>query len=157
MYITERRDDDDALNYHHDQLAGILLDLSNYKHNVLIQQSLLLLNRFYTTKTDIFKMAFRAQLLVTKESCELYNKMNSMFMKLEVFLKSRSSDETSQSPIKWLTECCWLDKEVEGFEPHQINQKIILSFGNQISFIIIVVMIINNYKQVTVLLYNLHA
>lgn len=127
MYITERRDES-TLSYHHDQLPGLLLDLSNYKHDVLIQQSLLLLNRYYTTKTDIFKMAIQIQLLTTKESCELYNKMNSMFIKLEVFFKSISC-EHGASPIKILTGYCWLDKEVEGFEPHQINQKIILSFG----------------------------
>lgn len=131
MYITEKRDHehDSTLRYHHDQLAGILLDLSYYKHDVLIQQSLLLLNRFYTTKTDIFKWAFLTQLLTTKESSELYRDVNSMFVKLELFLKLRSGDEAGESPIKMLTGHCWLEKEVEGFEPHQINQKIILSFG----------------------------
>ena len=131
-YISERKEDCDLSN--NEQLPKILLDLANYKYDKLIQLSLLLLNRYYTTQTEIFEMAFRTLILKTSESCALFNTLNKLFLKLIAFLRSGSSPSVvvGESPIGELTNYCWLEDEVEGFEPHQINQKIILSFGTYI-------------------------
>ena len=115
-----------------EDLPKILLDLANYKHDDLIQHSLLLLDRYYTCQSDLFDRAFQSQLLKTPQSSELYNIVEQLLLELQAYLKCDSNSEVrkSPSPIKLLTKYCWLDEEVEGFELHQINQNIILSFGN---------------------------
>ena len=127
-YISEKTDDSDLGD--NDRLPGVLLDLANYQYDDLIQRSLLLLDRFYTSQTDVFKKALHTQLLKTPESIRLYNTIEGLLLRLAAFLRSGLT-ETSQgpSPVKELTKFCWLENEVEGFEPHQINQSIILSFG----------------------------
>ncbi len=117
-----------------DELPHVLLDLTCYKYNDLIQRSLLLLDRYYTSKTDIFQIALQSQLLLTPQSIELYNTVEKLSLKLTSYLRSGSSPDEDdaakgQSPVKMLTKYCWLEEEVAGFEPHQINQNIILSFG----------------------------
>ena len=44
-----------------EQITNILLDLSNYKYDKMVQQSLGLLTKFYSSKTNLFKTAVRAQ------------------------------------------------------------------------------------------------
>jgi len=127
-YISERTDDSDLNTNEH--LPIVLLDLANYKYDELVQRSLLLLDRIYTSGTDIFQKALHTQLLKTVESCSLYNTIEQLFLRLVAFLRIGSSGIVeSPSPIEELTKYCWLENEVEGFEPHQINQNIILSFG----------------------------
>ena len=113
------------------QLPMILLDLANYKHDDLIQHSLLLLDRYYTTQSNVFETALQTHLLKTTQSTYLYNELEKLFLELLAFLRSGSGAEvwSDPSPVEILTEYCWLEKEVEGYEPHQINQNIILSFG----------------------------
>ena len=112
------------------QLPYILLDLACYKYDDLVQRSLLLLDRYYTSKTDIFQRAFQSQLLLTPQSIKLYNTVEKLFLKLTRYLRSDESDiDKDSSPVEKLTEYCWLMDEVEGFEPHEINRNIILSFG----------------------------
>jgi len=43
-----------------DQITSILMDLSNYKYDKMINKSLSLLNKFYSAKTKLFKLAIRA-------------------------------------------------------------------------------------------------
>ncbi len=131
-FISEKTSDTDLSN--NDELPHVLLDLACYKYNDLVQRSLLLLDRYYTSKTDIFQRAVQSQLLLTPQSIELYNTVEKLFLKLTSYLRSGSCPVESEtgscpSPVKMLTKYCWLEEEVEGFEPHQINQKIILSFG----------------------------
>ena len=130
-YISEQTGDTDLSN--DGQLPNVLLDLACYKYSDLIQRALLLLDRYYTSKTDIFQRALQSQLLLTRQSSELYNTVEGLFLKLTHYLTSGSSPDedasTEDSPIKVLTKYCWLEDEVDGFEPHQINRNIILSFG----------------------------
>ena len=130
-YISERNDGIDLSN--NEQLPETLLDLANYKYDDLVQRSLLLLDRFYTSQTDILKKALQTQLLKTEKSNELHNRINKMFLRLVAFFRSGTGASVDAdggpSPVEVLTEYCWLENEVEGFEPHQINQNIILSFG----------------------------
>ncbi len=95
----------------------------------------MLLDRYYTSKSDIFLKAIPARLLLTPQSVELYNTVEgSLFLKLMRFLNHGSDSEEhdiagGSSVVQELTKFCWLENEVEGHEPHQINQNIILSFG----------------------------
>ena len=127
QFIIKRAD---ILDLSFDQLLPkILLDLANYKYDDLIQHSLLLLDRYYTSQSEIFQKALQAQLLLTPQSVELYNTVESLFTEQTAFLRSASVSEERQSPVSILTKYCWLEGEVEGYEAHQINQNIIISFG----------------------------
>lgn len=127
-HISERTTASDLTS--DDKLPSLLLDLANYRYSDLIQRSLLLLDRYYTSQTDIFQKALYAQLLKTSESIKLYNTIEGLFLRLVMFLRAGSVGHVPESsPVKELTKYCWLEEEVEGFEPHQINQNIILSFG----------------------------
>ena len=116
----------------------MLLDLAHYESPDLIQHSLLLLDRYYTAESDIFQKATKSQLLQTDQSAIFYNKVvGGLMLDLIAYLRTGSGDvHNSSSPIEELTKSCWLEGEVEGFEPHQINQNIILSFGITIIAII---------------------
>ena len=128
-YITEGTGDIDLSD--HKKLPDALIDLSNYSYKDLIQRSLMLLDRYYTLKSDIFKKATLSQLLITPKSVKLFDSMeSSMFLELISFLKPVSEpDDKKTSVVQELTEYCWLKDEAEGYEPHHINQNIILSFG----------------------------
>ena len=131
-YITEECDDVDLSNKQ--LLPDALIDLAHYNYEHLIQSSLMLLDRYYTSKSDIFAKAIPAQLLTTSESVEFFKVFEgTLFLKLMSFLKPGSSSEDAEvigtsSIVQELTEYCWLKNEVD--EPHHINQNIILSFGN---------------------------
>ena len=133
-YITEECDDVDLSN--HLQLPDALIDLASYNYEHLIQRSLMLLDRYYTSKSDIFAKAIPAQLLITSESVDFFKAIEErLFLDLLSFLKPGSGSEDteatrSSSVVRELTEYCWLMDEVEGYEPHHINRNIILSFGN---------------------------
>ncbi len=127
-YISTRTDDSDLSS--REQLPTVLLDLANYQYDDLVQRSLLLLDRYYTSQTDIFQKALHTELLKTAESRSLYNTIEGLLLRLAAFLRSGSVGAVKlPSPVKELTKYCWLDNEVVGFEPHPINQNIILSFG----------------------------
>ena len=133
-HITEELPDDVDLSNKH-QLPDALIDLACYDYEHLIQRSLMLLDRYYTSKSDIFLKAIPARLLITPESVEFFNTIEkSLFLDFLRFLKPDSTLEEKDtgrqlSVVKKLTNYCWLENEVEGYESHHINQKIILSFG----------------------------
>ena len=128
-YLNRNRDDPDLTN--DNQLPNTLLDLANYEYDDLIQHSLLLLDRHYTSVSDVFQKALKAHLLKTEVSAEVYNVVEKNLLRLKAFLRAGSNaDEEDESSVKILTDFCWLGGEVEGCEPHLINQNIILSFGN---------------------------
>ena len=110
----------------------MLLDLANYEYDNLMQYSLLLLDRHYTTISNMFEIAQKTHLLKSPDSVQFFNKIEKLMLKLTAFLRAGSSlglDSPERSPIEILTGYCWLEGEVEEIEPHQINQNILLSFG----------------------------
>ena len=127
--ITEDTGDVDLSNK--EALPDALIDLANYNYEPLIQRSLMLLDRYYTSKSDIFLKAIPAQLLITWESIHLFDTVDELFLKLMNFLKAGYSSPTSDGPsvVQELTKYCWLENEVDGYEAHHINQNILLSFG----------------------------
>ena len=133
------------------KLTPILLDLANYEDEDLVQGSLQLLDKLYSSELNLFQRALQAQLLITEESKELHAEINCLLHSLKQYLnpkvslhsksasQSLTSDEEAmspviikESPLKKLTDKCWLQGEVEGFEPHQQNQSIIYNFGESL-------------------------
>ena len=113
--ISRNTGDTDLSN--NNQLPYVLLDLACYKYDDLVQRSLLLLDRYYTSKTDIFQKALQSQLLLTPQSIELYNTVEKLFLKLTRYLRSGSTPDESDankdsSPVELLTMYCWLEDEV---------------------------------------------
>jgi len=128
--IVEKRGNPDLSN--NNQLPETLLDLMLYQSDDLVQYSLLLLDRHFTSRTGIIDKVLKAQILLSEESVEVYNKIDSLLVELAAYLKSgdaSTSVSITSSPIEVLKECCWLKDEAFGYEPNQANQKIILSFG----------------------------
>ncbi len=69
----------------------------------------------------------------------VHNQIESLLVNLGSYLQSGDSMITktnSLSPLEVLTNFCWLEEEAVGYEPHQINQRIILSFGRRLFFVI---------------------
>ena len=129
-----------------DQLAPILFDLAMYKNDDLVQGSFQLLDKIFSSELQLFQRAVQAQLLLTVESGRLYQDIYDhlhsirQYLNPKIYLYSQSTPEHptesmtvrrkySGSPLKELTEKCWLADEAIGFEPHQQNQKIIYNFG----------------------------
>ena len=50
------------------RFPALLLDLANYHDDELIQESLHLLNRFYSAEITLFQKAIQTELIVTDES-----------------------------------------------------------------------------------------
>ena len=128
-----------------DELAPILFDLAMYENDDLVQGSFQLLDKIFSSELQLFQRAVQAQLLLTVESGRLYRNINDHLHLLRQYLNpkthlfSQSTQQStesmtvkrkdSESPLKELTEKCWLVGEAIGFEPHQQNQKIIFNFG----------------------------
>lgn len=128
--MSFNRKDKRGGSFKDDSLPKILLDIANYEYRDLVQNSLLLLDRYYSRESSIFHKASTIQLLKTTESNDLYDKITKEVLPVLPHYFEAAADDEEQSPIKELAQRCWLKGEVEGFEPHQINQNIILSFGN---------------------------
>ena len=55
----------------HAPFPEILIDMSCYHNDELVQESLHLLNRFFTAETSLFHSAVQTQLLLTQQSKEV--------------------------------------------------------------------------------------
>ena len=125
--IVDKRGNPDLSNGN--QLPEILLDLMQYQNNDLVQYSLLLLDRHFTSRSGILQKALQLQLLQNQDSVAVYNNVESLLVDVAAYLSSGENSSASSSPLEVLIKFCWLEDEAIGYEPHQINQKIILSFG----------------------------
>ena len=125
--IVDKRSNPDLSNGNH--LPEILLDLMQYQNNDLVQYSLLLLDRHFTSRSGILQKALQLQLLQNQDSVAVYNNVESLLVYVATYLSSGENSSASSSPLEVLIKFCWLEDEALGYEPHQINQKIILSFG----------------------------
>lgn len=61
---------------------GVLLDLANYEDDEIVQESLHLLNRFFSTEISLFQKAIQTQLLVTRESKNVFEQIQDLLPKL---------------------------------------------------------------------------
>ena len=61
---------------------GVLLDLANYKDDEIVQESLHLLNRYFSTEITLFQKAIQTQLLVTTESRSVFEQIQDLLPRL---------------------------------------------------------------------------
>ena len=160
--IFKRADEDVGIKQ--SELDRILLDLAKYEDEDLIQGSFQLLNKLYSSDSNLFKRAVQAQLLITEESKDLHAEINRLLPSLRVYLNPKclqSQISTQHScqvatspeiqlrerlPLKCLTDKCWLlEGKMEGFEPHHQNQKIIFNFGKMIMTVVHIYIYIDLY------------
>lgn len=119
------------------ELPRILLDLANYQDDDLIQGSLQLLDKYFSSEEHLFHSAKQTELLTTTKSVGFYNELeNTILSELRDFLDMKNVMDsfqgmvpTGSSPLERLTQKCWLEGEVVGCEPHHQNQIIICNFG----------------------------
>lgn len=108
----------------------ILLDLSKYECDELVQGSLHLLNRYFSSEISLFSKAIQTQLLVTQQSVKVFEEIED---KLPILRRHMSVDigEDERAELirilRTFTKMCSLDEEAH--EPHQQNQKILYNFG----------------------------
>ena len=51
-------------------------DLCQYKYDDLLTSSVSLLNKYYSARSQLFKRAVQTQVLITEESCHVYNEVH---------------------------------------------------------------------------------
>jgi len=62
---------------HRHKFPELLLDLSLYHNDQLIQESLHLLNRFYSAEITLFDKAIQTELLVTPDSVQVFQEIRT--------------------------------------------------------------------------------
>lgn len=144
---------DEDVGIKQSELDRILLDLAMYEDEDLVQGSFQLLNKLYSSDTNLFKRAVQAQLLITDESKVLHAEINRLLPSLgkslnpkcvqsQISTRCANSCQVATSPeiqsrdrfpLKGLTDKCWL---LEGFEPHQQNQRIIFNFSTMMMTVV---------------------
>ncbi|XP_074663089.1 inositol 1,4,5-trisphosphate-gated calcium channel ITPR3-like [Tubulanus polymorphus] len=119
-----------------EQITAILLDLSNYKYDKMIQMSLRLLTKFYSSKTNLFKTAVRAQVLITTDSCKIHREVARQMPVMRMLARIKMNDrqvermeyileEFIEYAIIQIPKFCHLPKVPE--ERHPMNQSILVT------------------------------
>lgn len=109
-----------------DQITNILMDLSNYKYDSMVSMSLLLLNKFYSAKTKMFKLAVNALVLTTSDSCHVHREVARTMPIIRRYSRSKLTDEQVNSlgsVLERYAEFCLLPNG----ERHPINQNILIN------------------------------
>ncbi|XP_078335085.1 inositol 1,4,5-trisphosphate-gated calcium channel ITPR2-like [Crassostrea virginica] len=111
-------------------LTKILIDLSSYKYNKMITKSLNILNKLYSSKTNMFKLSSRAQILLTQDSARVHREV----LKSMPILRRLARAKLDEQQVKLmgdilddLAEFCHLPMTPD--EPHPMNQNILISNG----------------------------
>ena len=111
-------------------LPDILLDVANYKEDELTQDSLHLLNRYYSTEITLFLKAIQTQLLVTDKSEKVFEEVCELLPVLRRYLSIEVKEKGRAEIVRILkrfTEMCCLEGDEQ--EPHPQNQKILYNYG----------------------------
>ena len=120
----------EAPNYTSTSFQDILIDLSCYESNELVQGSLHLLNQFYSAEVTLFQKAIQTQLLVTEESQRVFGEIRQLLPTLRRHLSVDAGESQRAEIIRILnsfTQMCSLQEDNE--QPHQQNQNILNNFG----------------------------
>ncbi|XP_071092410.1 inositol 1,4,5-trisphosphate-gated calcium channel ITPR3-like isoform X4 [Haliotis cracherodii] len=113
-----------------DLLTKVLMDLSQYKYNKIITKSLNILNKVYSSKTNMFKLSSKAQVLLTQDSARVHREV----LKNMPILRRLARAKLDAQQVKLmsdilddLAEFCHLPMTPD--EPHPMNQNILISNG----------------------------
>ncbi|XP_062618413.1 inositol 1,4,5-trisphosphate receptor type 1-like [Saccostrea cucullata] len=113
-----------------DNTTRVLLDLSEYKYDRVVTKSLDILNKLYSSQGDMFKLADRAQILLTHDSARVHREVQRSLPVLRRLAKQKLNDQQVQlmsEILDELAEFCHLPKYPK--EPHFMNQNIMISHG----------------------------
>nr|XP_022341729.1 inositol 1,4,5-trisphosphate receptor type 2-like isoform X2 [Crassostrea virginica] len=113
-----------------DSTTRVLLDLSEYKYDRVVTKSLDILNKLYSSQEDMFKLADRAQILLTHDSARVHREVQRSLPVLRRLAKQKLNDQQVQlmsEILDELAEFCHLPKYPK--EPHFMNQNIMISHG----------------------------
>lgn len=113
-----------------EQITAICLDLSIYQYDEMLTQSLSVLNKIYSGKTDLFKLAVHAQVLLTQESMNVHTYLLQMMPVIRQL--SRAKLNQTQADIACeifdtFTSFCHL--RFQDAIRHAMNQNIMVSHG----------------------------
>ncbi|XP_046366515.2 inositol 1,4,5-trisphosphate receptor type 3-like isoform X5 [Haliotis rufescens] len=113
-----------------DSTTAVLLDLSNYKSDKMVVKSLDILNKMYSSQNDMFKLAQRAQVLLTHDSARVHREVQRSLPTLRRLSRAKLNDQQVKlmsDVLDELAEFCHLPKTPD--EPHHMNQNIMISHG----------------------------
>ncbi|XP_064599288.1 inositol 1,4,5-trisphosphate receptor type 1-like [Liolophura sinensis] len=113
-----------------EQATTILLDLAQYKYEKMVCKSLDILNKLYSSRSDMFSLAVEAQVLMTHDSARVHREVQRTLPVLRRLARSKMSDAQEVLMCDMLTELaefCHLPKAPD--EPHHMNQNIMISHG----------------------------
>ncbi len=108
----------------------ILLDIARYDCDELVQGSLHLLGRYFSSEISLFTKAIQTQLLETDESKRVFKEVEEKVPILRRYMSVDVEEDERAHLIEILrtfTKMCSLEGEEQ--EPHQQNQKILYNFG----------------------------
>jgi inositol 1,4,5-triphosphate receptor type 1 len=111
-------------------LIKILLDISQYEDDGLLVGSFQLLNRYFSSSSDIFQKAVDAQLLLTTESTEAQRVVITRVNEVRKMIRHEldtESIEKLEAVFKQLRKLCFMNESL-GL-PHYQNQRILLNHG----------------------------
>lgn len=142
-YIFKHSGGKELKEHLREHFAARILNLAEISEDeALIEGSIQLLDKHFSSELNIFHRAGRSQLLITEESTELHREIINRRHLLKQYLNpkvnlhsqasqsSMSNHEKDSEPfLKKLTRKCWLEEEVEGYEPCRENQRMIYKFG----------------------------
>ncbi|CAH1798283.1 unnamed protein product [Owenia fusiformis] len=114
--------------FDNEHLIAVLLDLSNYKYDKMVTKSLALLNKFYSSKSNTFKIAVQAQVLITPDSIKVHREVQHNMPLLRRLAKSKLSDEqviTMSDILEKFIKFCHMPYSDE--ERHPMNQSILIN------------------------------
>ncbi|ESO91009.1 hypothetical protein LOTGIDRAFT_163525 [Lottia gigantea] len=111
-------------------LTKILMDLSQYKYNKMITKSLNILNKVYSSKTNMFKLSTKAVVLLTQDSARVHREVLKNLPLLRRLARAKLDDQQVKlmcSILDDMAEFCHLPMTPD--EPHPMNQNILISNG----------------------------
>ncbi|XP_060075349.1 inositol 1,4,5-trisphosphate receptor type 1-like [Ylistrum balloti] len=110
--------------------TSVLKDLSMYSYDKMVTKSLDILNKLYSSQSDMFQLASKAQILLTHDSAKVHREVQRSLPVLRRLAKQKLNDEQVTLTGEILDELagfCHLPKNIE--EPHFMNQNILVSHG----------------------------
>lgn len=108
----------------------ILMDLINYKYDKMVIKSLDIMNKMYSSQSDMFKFSLKTQVLLTNDSARVHREVQRSLPTLRRMSKAKLSEQQVEimcQILDELAEFCHLPKTPE--EPHHMNQNIMISHG----------------------------
>lgn len=104
--------------------------LENSHHDDLVQGSLYLLNRFYSSEANLFSKAIQTQLLVAEDSKKVFREIGQLLPTLRRYMSIDAGGRERAEIItimQTFTKMCVYDED-KG-EPHRQNQRILYNYG----------------------------